>query len=278
MQGSFRRKPDSGRGKSMLTCPKCHAGVPEGMRFCLQCGASVAPPLSPAAPPPAADPPVPIVPAAPYAAPPPASAGPSTVPLKIAATPVMTPRFDFGAQGPGPGDAPVEDPDEALKRSFLRPVTQPGAVICRFCKGPLDLAGDFCEQCGAPVAEAAPPGAVRPKPQPPAPVTEAAPPEAAKPKPQPAPPHMPPPATTASGPGKPAPSAPSIRPPAGSPSGRLPSASPPSMAKPAAPTATTPSRPAHPPPPASPTVPPTPSSDEQQSGLVGRLKGLFKKS
>ena len=27
---------------------------------------------------------------------------------------------------------------------------------CRFCKGPLDLDGEFCEQCGAPVSEAAP--------------------------------------------------------------------------------------------------------------------------
>ena len=27
---------------------------------------------------------------------------------------------------------------------------------CRFCKGPLDLNGEFCEQCGAPVSEAAP--------------------------------------------------------------------------------------------------------------------------
>ena len=27
---------------------------------------------------------------------------------------------------------------------------------CRFCKGPLDLGGEFCEQCGAPVSDAAP--------------------------------------------------------------------------------------------------------------------------
>ena len=28
--------------------------------------------------------------------------------------------------------------------------------ICCFCKGPLDLSGEFCEMCGAPVSEAAP--------------------------------------------------------------------------------------------------------------------------
>ena len=31
-----------------------------------------------------------------------------------------------------------------------------GEANCRFCRGPLDLSGEFCEQCGAPVTEAAP--------------------------------------------------------------------------------------------------------------------------
>ena len=33
---------------------------------------------------------------------------------------------------------------------------------CRFCKGPLDLSGEFCEQCGVPVSEAIASGWVRP--------------------------------------------------------------------------------------------------------------------
>ncbi len=50
-----------------------------------------------------------------------------------------------------------------LKKAFEKPVRhQDGAVVCRFCKGPLFLGGDFCEHCGAPVAEAAPPGLVPP--------------------------------------------------------------------------------------------------------------------
>lgn len=268
--GSSGRGPDWVRGKSMLTCPKCHAGVPEEMRFCLQCGASVAPTPPLAAPPVAADPLMPAAPVAPraqYAAPAPrapVSAPPRpprrespTVPLKIAATPVMAPRAEAAAEPapPSPGDQTEEVDDESLKKSFLRPVTQSGAVLCRFCKGPLDLAGDFCEQCGAPVTEAAPPGMIKPKPQHPAP----------------------PPATPAPPPGKPTQAAPPARAPVGSAPLRQPSAAPPPSAKPAPriePTRPTPTRTPAPPPP---TSPPTPPAEEQPSGLMGRLKGLFKK-
>jgi len=37
-----------------------------------------------------------------------------------------------------------------------------GEPTCRFCKGALDLSGEFCEQCGAPVAEAASSGWLKP--------------------------------------------------------------------------------------------------------------------
>jgi hypothetical protein len=257
--GSFGPGPDWVRGKSMLTCPNCHAGVPEEMRFCLQCGASVAPTPPPAAPPVAADPPMPAAPAPPApvsARPEPPHKGTSTVPLKIAPTPVVAPRdgAPTGHERPSLGDQTEEVDDESLKKSFLRPVTQVGAVICRFCKGPLDLDGDFCEQCGAPVAEAAPPGMIKPKPQHPAT----------------------PPATPALPPSKPGQAASPGRPPVGSAPARYPGAAPPLPAKP--PVRTDPTRPA---PtrtaPAAPTSPPTPPAEEQPSGFMGRLKGLFKK-
>ena len=165
----------------MLTCPKCHSGVPEGMRFCLQCGSVVAPPAPAVTPAAGANPSTPAARAAPVA-PPAASAPPATpvapprrasptVPLKIAATPVMAPHAEAAAEPAptGPGEEKAEVDLESLKKSFEKPVTHPGTVVCRFCKGPLDLNGDFCEQCGAPVMEAAPPGTVKPKPQPAAP-------------------------------------------------------------------------------------------------------------
>ena len=231
------------RGKSMLTCPKCHAGVPEGMRFCLQCGASLAPTPPPAVPPVGADPPMPVAPLAPAptapAAAPPPKASP-TAPLRISPPPVMAPRPRGPAQyaRPSLGDQMVEVDDELLKKSFERQIIQPGAVVCRFCKGPLDLDGDFCEQCGAPVTEAAPPGTLKPKPQPAAPPV--------------APPATPPPS-------KPMHAAPS------------PSANPATGTEPTYPT------PTHTPAPVVPTSPPTPPAEEHPSGLVGRLKGLFKK-
>jgi hypothetical protein len=227
----------------MLTCPRCHAGVPEGMRFCLQCGALLAPTAPHAAP----------VPQAPVSAPPqPPQKASSTVRLRIAPTPVMAPRAGVAQEHPRPslGDDRVEIDDESLKRSFQRPVTQPGAVVCRFCKWPLDLDGDFCEQCGAPVAEAAPPGTL-------------------KPKPQPAAPPVPPPPTPAPLPSKPGQAALPARPPAGSAPAYQPSAAPLSPAKPA--TLTEPTHPTPAP------VAPTSSPIPPPPGFMGRLKGLFKK-
>jgi hypothetical protein len=148
----------------------------------------------------------------------------------------------------------VEIDDEALKRSFARPVTHPGAVICRFCKGPLDLDGDFCEQCGAPVTEAAPPGMVKPKPQ----TVEPPVPPAATPPPTPTP----------------AVAAPPARPHAASATGQHRLATPPAPA-----TRTEPAYRTQPrtPVPVVPTPRPTPPVEEPPSGLMGRLKGLFKK-
>ena len=153
----------------MLTCPNCQAGVPEGMRFCLQCGAALALNPSGALPAVEADPSVPASPA--KASPTPPFTPLSTVNLKIAPTPVMSPRTAPRAQHPRPrlGDDIEEIDEEALKKSFERRVVRPGAVVCRFCKGPLDLGGEYCDQCGAPLAEAAPPGTLPVKPQPAAP-------------------------------------------------------------------------------------------------------------
>jgi hypothetical protein len=54
-------------------------------------------------------------------------------------------------------DAPT--PEFGLAGAERIPRFTPHAAdepTCRFCKGPLDLDGEFCEQCGAPVSEAAP--------------------------------------------------------------------------------------------------------------------------
>jgi hypothetical protein len=247
----------------MMTCPKCHAGVPEGMRFCLQCGTALTVAPQPPALPAAANPPVRPAPPLPYIAPAPlpishpaAEKETSTVPLKIAATPVISPRSGSPAwqTRPSLGDPSEEIDEEALKKSFERPVTHAGAVLCRFCKGPIDLSGDFCDQCGAPVAEAAPPGMVGSKPKPMAPPV-------LSPLPAPLP-------------GKPMEAAPVARPSvAGAPAVRpIP---PPLPPKPVA----------HPPVPNPPStlrapgVPPPPSlpAEDPPAGLVGRLKGLFKK-
>jgi len=258
--GSFGPGPDWVRGKSMLTCPNCHAGVPEEMRFCLQCGASVAPTPPPAASPVAADPPMPAAIAPVSARPEPPHKGTSTVPLKIAPTPVVAPRdgAPTGHERPGLGDQTEEVDDESLKKSFLRPVTQVGAVICRFCKGPLDLDGDFCEQCGAPVAEAAPPGMIKPKPQSARPAIPA--PAAARP------------------PVRPAQAAPPARPAAASTPTRSTSNPPAPAARPAAPAARPTPTPPRTPAPVAPPPAPAPPSEDEKSGLMGRFKGLFKKS
>lgn len=229
----------------MLTCPKCHAGIPEGMHFCLQCGTSLAPPAARVAPPAAED------------------RETATVPLKIAATPVLSPRRGAGAERLHSRlrDDPGDVDDEAFKKSFTRQGIPPGAVVCRFCKGPIDLSGDFCEQCGAPVAEAAPPGTVLCKPAP------------AVPPPPAAPPPIPPPANPA--PLQSKQNAPPAAAPLHRPTGLSPNATVAPSLKPAAPAGTprvTPTRATVPPLP-----PPAPPSEEPPSGLMGRLKGIFKK-
>ena len=40
------------------------------------------------------------------------------------------------------------------------------AFTCRFCRNPLPPDGEFCETCGAPLEEAAPPDFIKPKPKP----------------------------------------------------------------------------------------------------------------
>ncbi len=179
----------------MVPCPKCNSSLPEGMRFCLQCGA----PLAAAAPTgttaAGARTPFDSPPVSPAASPAPASAGsalsrppqaaparlaedlpltravPSpepTISLKIAPSVVIAPRVDAPLDRPRPKPGPdvAEVDEEALRRAFERPPVQPGTVACRFCKGPLHLEGEYCEQCGAPVEDAAPPGVLKPKPQP----------------------------------------------------------------------------------------------------------------
>jgi hypothetical protein len=264
----------------MPTCPKCSSSVPEGMRFCLQCGSALAAPAAAEKgianfPRSSAAPPAPAPGAAVGHPPPPVSApvdgavaagrphpSPrSTVALKISPSPLITPRGNMPVETPRPslGGDIAEVDEEALKKAFQKPVAQPGTVVCRFCKGPLDLAGDFCEQCGAPVAEAMPPGTVRP--QPPTVAAVKAPPQAAPesessitPHPQPSEPL-----------GAAAP-------------GQSPTAPVPNVAKPAAPAATP--RPA----PAAPRTPLRPHpAPEPPSGLMGRLKDvltrdMFKKS
>jgi hypothetical protein len=166
----------------------------------------------------------------------------------------MAPRYTplDPNQRPSLGDNAQEIDDEMLKKAFEKPVRhQEGAVVCRFCKGPLFLGGDFCEHCGAPVAEAAPPGLVPPKslePEPPS-VAQDNDPLAAVLKPA-----------------QPDARAVAVN--------SIPAA--PKMSEPAPP----PIKPAAPSParPHNPYLTSNSASEEDQPGLMGRLKGIFKKS
>ncbi len=271
----------------MASCPQCNASLPEGMRFCLQCGAPLreTPTPEPPAPadahlvqgdPPFAGPqpelsaPAPVRCAAPTSAQPPSrhkvrtalaaaedeSDGvsvrqnprrqPPATAEKPRVSPMAAPR-STPLDGRVPPNFRLEIPEldnEDLKRSFQKP-TQPGVIVCRFCKSPLDLDSDFCDQCGAPVLEAAPPGTVLPKrpavePQPPAPSTSqragTAPKQAAR-------------------------TSKVAVPPLGRPE--------PALGKPAA---------ADPAPATNVPSPPAKSSAGPSGGLLGRFKGLFKKS
>lgn len=234
---SFGEETDGVRGKAMVICPKCQEDVPEGMQFCLQCGASLAPtppieadfpePADPELPP---EPPIAPAPPVPVTVRPQARRPSPTISLKTAPTPMMTPPpgADTGHARPRFRERMVEIDDE---ESFEGPVVQPGAVLCRFCRGPLDLAGEYCEQCGAPVPEAAPPGALKAQP----------------------PPAEPPPASVPP-PSDPAPVAP------------------PSPVEPAAHV-----EPAATPAPAALNSPSTPPADENAPDFMDRLKGVFKK-
>lgn len=243
-------------------CPKCKEDVPDGMRFCLQCGASLA---TPPAPPDAwgeegdAEAPE-AVPAPPRGLPPPAPDSPPpkpaprvalTVPLKIAATPVITPHAGEGAdRGRLRRPEPTEEIDEEFLKAALARTPPSDEVLCRFCKGPLDLAGDFCEQCGAPVEEAAPAGALNSQPTAPpatlAPATSPSAPPGASPAGS-APPHL----------LEDDPLTPPV--PAGHAEPDL-LASPDSGA------------------PGSSAPPATPPVEKHPTGFMGRLKGIFKKS
>jgi hypothetical protein len=169
------------------------------MRFCLQCGAPLAAAASmattviaasPAIDLPTASPAAPPVPASASSEPrspfpvapdrlaedlPAAQAAPArepTISLKIAPSVVIAPRVAAPLDLPRiePAPEPADAVEEALRKAFERPPVQPGTVACRFCKGPLHLEGEYCEQCGAPVEDAAPPGVFIPKPKPAAPV------------------------------------------------------------------------------------------------------------
>ena len=104
------------------------------MRFCLQCGASLANTDS--------------LPVVMQARQPMQSSAQSVAPIPLNASPVdWHPR-------PSIGDPQLEIDEVEFKKSFERPPAPPGAVVCRFCQVPLDPSGEFCEHCGAPVAEA----------------------------------------------------------------------------------------------------------------------------
>jgi hypothetical protein len=182
----------------------------------------------------------------------------STVNLRAAAPPPMVePRYTPLARNPRPslGDRAQEVDENALKKAFEKPVRhQEGAVICRFCRGPLFLGGEFCEHCGAPVAEAAPPGLVPPQP------ANAEPPITTEDDDPLARILNPAPASPVEAPTGPISAAPHVI------DAPLPPVRPPVQAPPPQPR------------PHNPYLTSTPAPQEDEPGLMGRLKGIFKKS
>ena len=110
----------------MALCPRCNANLPDRARFCLLCGAHVT-----------------------------ESGG-------------GRPRFESERQSSdlrGSSRPPTLDSDASEPLQERRKVsTSRSGIECRFCHSPLDLEGEFCESCGAPIAEAAPPGMIKPRP------------------------------------------------------------------------------------------------------------------
>jgi hypothetical protein len=148
----------------MATCAKCKASVPDWMEFCTKCGS----PIPKAAPPAPVKAPLPV-PSKAATAPPPRTDPEATVALVRPAgeaKPSQPSKFEgLDVELPPPEAATVKlDLEEVEARRRASGAT--AEAVCKFCKGPLDLEGGFCEYCGAPLEEAAPPGFIKPKPQP----------------------------------------------------------------------------------------------------------------
>lgn len=144
------------------------------MSFCLQCGVPLAssslagtdpaaltgtevPPARPAAHAPSAR-----VPARPDVAQWPLP-GPPTVNPVIAPTPVQSNPNGREYERPHFAGQRTEIDEGVLRKAWAGPDLQPDQVVCRFCKRPLYLDGEFCDLCGAPIAEAAPSEVLRDK-------------------------------------------------------------------------------------------------------------------
>lgn len=153
----------------MPACPKCNSNTPEGLTFCTQCGAhlsgeglastkkvNVGPP-KPAAVEPETPRPVPS------SSEPIRSRGKAGPAFPASSNKGPSAPAKAGSPGPKRRSPATTVSEEDTPRRVSSAV---GGAICRFCKGSLDLKGDFCDQCGAPVEEAAPPGMVKPKPEP----------------------------------------------------------------------------------------------------------------
>jgi RNA polymerase subunit RPABC4/transcription elongation factor Spt4 len=238
----------------MLVCPNCHEGIPEGMRFCLQCGVPLAssslagtdpasltgtevPPARPAAHAPSAR-----VPARPDVAQWPFPGPPTVNPIMAPASVQSYPNGGEYARPHFAGQR-TEIDEETLRKAWVGPDVQPDQVVCRFCKRPLYLDGEFCDLCGAPIAEAAPSEVLRDK---------------GRPAASSAPPLSTPPQVASAAPGA-----------ANEPTVRLGVAS--------RPPAAAPLEPARKPPGVSSDSQPTPPTEERPSDFVSRLKDIFKR-
>lgn len=235
------------------------------MRFCLQCGAALVTPVSPIAPsaqPVAARLTVDLSPVTPRPKP---KVSPTSG-LGIPRAPVLAPSTTLPVDPPRPslGDPRLEIDEQLLRKSFEEPLAPPGAVVCRFCRGALNLEGDFCEHCGAPVTEAAPPGALastsHPAP-PPGPAISA-------PEPQQRPSLQ----TEPELPAQQAHLAYSLPDDTPGPGALYPTPMASDFSEP------TPPSPENPPSPIAPTASSTPAAGEHHAGFLSRFKGLFKKS